>query len=151
MTKSVYYCALFVAFGLVVATALCRPALLADNPFLVGFVNHELINTMCVIATITLASTAQIHLAFNSIEERFKKRGLTATRAGVRQAAYWLIALLGGSVVLVTVRPAQGQHEVFSAFCNGMALFILFWSVLILLSITRLVFAIHPIFDEKKE
>jgi hypothetical protein len=151
MTRSVYYCALFVAFGLLAATSIFRPALLAENAFLLNFVNHELINTMCVIATITLASTSQIHLHFNAIEERFKKQGLSRTRAGVRQAAYGLIALLGLTVVLVTVRPAPGQHLEFLAFCNGMALFILFWSILILLSITRLVFAIKPLFDEKDE
>jgi hypothetical protein len=150
MNRTVYICALIVAFGLVMAISALRPALLgADNSFLQGFVNHELVNTMCVIATITLASTSQIHLAFNAMEERLGRRGLQKTRAGVRQAAYALILLLGASLALATVKPLLGTEPSTIALCNGLALFILLWSLLILLSITRLVFAIHPLIDKE--
>jgi hypothetical protein len=103
---------------------------------------------MCVLATITLASTSSIHLAFNAIEERYKKRFLVKSRAGVRQAAYALIFLLGASIVLVMAKPLVGEEASVVAFCNGLCVVILLWSILILLSITRLVFAINPALDE---
>lgn len=150
MNKTISYCALFVAFGVVIAISVSRPDLLGkENSFLQNFVNHELINTMCVLATITLASTSQIHLTFNAIEERYKKRFLVNSRIGVRHAAYALIFLLAASIVLVTVKPLLGEGPSMVAFCNGLCLFILLWSILILLSITRLVFAISPDIDGK--
>jgi magnesium-transporting ATPase (P-type) len=143
MNRTMSYCALIVAMAVVIVISVAKPELLGkQNLFLENFVNHELINTMCVLATITLASTSQIHLAFNAIEERHKKRGLEQSRAGVRQAAYALIFLLAASIVLVTVKPLVGNGDSVVAFCNGLCLFLLLWSILILLSITRLVFAI---------
>jgi hypothetical protein len=148
MSKAVYYCALIVTLGVIIVMSVARPDLLGkENHFLQGFVDHEFVTTMGVIATITLASTSQIHLTFNAIEERLKKRGLSKTRAGVRQAAYALILLLGASVLLATIKPMAGEADITIAFFNGLSLFVLVWSVLILLSITRLIFAIDPIID----
>lgn len=145
MSKAVYYCALIVALGVVIAMSVARPDLLGPgNAFLNGFVDHEFVMTMGVIATITLASTSQIHLTFNDIEEKMKKRGLTKTRAGVRQAAYALIFLLAAGVILSTVKPMVGESPVAVSIFNGLSLVILLWSVLILTSITRLIFAIGP-------
>ena len=151
MSKAVYICTLIVTLGVIIVISAARPELLGkENGFLENFVNHELINTMGVISAITLASASQIHLALNSIEERLKKRGLTQTRAGVRHAAYALIALLAASIVLVTVKPMLGNGASIVALCNGMSLFFLLFSVLLLLSLTKLVFAIPPIMEDEK-
>lgn len=145
MTRTIAYCALLIFFGLVCAASLAAPGVLSDrNPFLKSFISGDLLAMLAVIVSITLASTSALHLEFNKIEERYGRRGLHRSRAGVRQAAYFLIALLVAGAVLVVTKTALPLNDHGQAFFNGVGLFILFWNVLILISITQAVFAIAP-------
>lgn len=145
MTRTIAYCALIVFFGAVCVAALAFPIVFSDhNSFLKGFMTHELLGVLAVIVSITLASTSALHLEFNKIEERFGVAGLSRTRAGVKQAAYMLIVLLVAAVIVVAVKADHAWSDRGQAFLNGLGLFILFWNVLILLSITQAVFAIKP-------
>lgn len=143
------------AYGILLAFAVVAFALMAARPdwigdnnrFLRDFVNHEFINVLGVTLAITLASSAQIHLAFNRIEEMHRVRNaLEGTRKTLRQSTYWLISLFLVGVAVVTIKPIAASGEVGCAFFNMAALFILLWHILILISITQLVFAIEPEF-----
>ena len=57
-----------IAFTLFVAVAtLCQPEFLAENKFLIGFINHEILALLAVVMTITFASVANIHFVLNRI------------------------------------------------------------------------------------
>lgn len=132
--------------------SICAPEILSDkNSFLKGFVTHELLAILAVIVSITLASTSALHLEFNKIEERCGRRGFVRARAGVKQAAYFLLALLVFAVVLIVSKSAMSPSIKLQSFANGLGLFILFWNVLILISITQAVFAISPNMPDDEE
>jgi hypothetical protein len=143
------------ASGIIVAfvtMSLClmaaRPDWIADsNRFLKDFVNHEFINVLGITLAVTLASAAQIHLAFNRIEEQHKVRNaLEKSRARLRSNVYWLITFFAIGVALVTIKPIASLSLTSEAFFNMAALTILLCHVLIMTSLTQLVFAIEPEF-----
>jgi CBS domain containing-hemolysin-like protein len=147
MTKTIAYCALIIFFGVICAVSVAAPGILSDqNQFLKGFVTQEILAMLAVIVSITLASTSALHLELNKIEERHGHRGFVKTRAGIKQAAFTLIILLVAAVALVVGKAAMALclENRGQAFLNGLALFILLWNVLILISITQAVFAIKP-------
>lgn len=146
MTKNIGICTLLCAITAVIAIAASAPHWLSDkNTFLKSFVNHELLALLGIILTITLASAANLHLAFNRIEEQFSQRGgLAGTRRGVTRGAYWLIGLFVLSVATVVAKPGVLGNDVAEAAFNGAALVFLLWNVLILIEITQLAFAIEP-------
>src|SRR6266478_2285115 len=134
MTRSIAICTLIAAIAVVLICAIYNPSYLSDqNEFLHHFVNQELLALLGIIMTITLASAASLHLEFNKIEERYKKRGLSNTRRGVAQGAYCLIALFLAATVLVVVKPLLPHSETAEALVNGIALILVLFNVLILL------------------
>jgi hypothetical protein len=145
MSKSVAYCTLIVAAALAVVLAAYAPAILSDrNAFLEKFVASDILNVLGVILAITLASAGQVHLAINTIEEKFGHRGLNKTRNGVHKAAYWLIGLFLIAILIVVVKPLLAKEDWSQSLFNGAALFILLWNVLILLSLTQMIFVMRP-------
>lgn len=148
MNRSVAYCSLLVVGAILLTLVLLRPNVLSDNSaFLKDFVGTNLLLVLGVILTITLASAGQIHLSLNEIESRVGRQFLHKTRSGVHSSAYWLIALFLGAVVVAVIKPYFLSSVAGQAFFNGISLLILFWMVLIMLSLTRLVFAIKPHFE----
>lgn len=146
MTRGVAYSILVAFAATSIALVAARPDWVGDqNSFLKAFVNHEYLNVLGVTLAITLASAAQIHLAFNRIEEHFNEPGgLASSRRDLRQNAFALIVLFVCAVTLVVVKPIASSNEVAQAFFNMAAMFILLWHVLLLLSLVQLVFAIPP-------
>lgn len=143
MTKTLGYCLLASFAAMSIAIAAARPEWVSDdNTFMKNFVNHELLALLGVILAITLASIASIHLEFNKIEERYKKRGLTKSRANLRQNAYWLISLFATAVAIVATKPVMCGGAVSQALANMSGMLILLWHLLILISLTQLVFSI---------
>lgn len=144
MNRAIAYCSLLVVGAFLATVAVCKPDLLSDaNAFLKELVGVNLLLVSGVILTITLASAGQIHLSLNEIEVRHGEMFLHKTRAGVHSSAYWLIALFLAAAVTVAVKHYFDTPSA-EAFFNGVALFILFWMVLIMASLTRLIFAIKP-------
>lgn len=146
MGRGLSYTVLFVsAVGLTVISVV-KPSFLSDaNGFLKNFINENLLNMLGVILAITLASVANIHLAFNRIEERYEKPdGLTKSRTNLKKAAYWLIGIFVVGCIIVAVKPLAASTEVGQAIFNSAALLMLIWHVLILISLTELVFKIGP-------
>lgn len=151
MSKTVSYCALLVVASFLATVVVCKPELLSDgNSFLKALVDKDFLVISGVILTITLASSASVHLALNDIESRVGHAFLHRTRANVHSSSYWLIAMFLVATVLLILKP-YFEHSVQaqSAF-NSAALLILFWMILIMTSLTRLVFAIKPHFDDKE-
>lgn len=146
MSNGVGYTALIVFSFLMLVVTIVKPDILSDhNAFLLGFVNHELLAVLGVILAITLASTAQLHLTFNQIEESYRnKGGLSRSRRRVHSAAYCLISLFLVAVLIVVVKPLLGITDWSQALFNGAALLILIWNILILISITQTTFWIEP-------
>ncbi|KEQ05105.1 hypothetical protein [Pseudorhizobium pelagicum] len=146
MGRALSYTILFVsAVGLTVISV-AEPSFLSDsNGFLKNFVNENILNMLGVILAITLASVANIHLAFNRIEERYEKPlGLAKSRTNLKKAAYWLIGIFVAGCIIVAVKPVAAVTEVGQAIFNSAALLMLIWHVLILISLTELVFKIGP-------
>ena len=155
MNRTIGYVTLLAMATLCTIIAVVKPSLLNDqNSFLKNFVNHEFINVLGIILAITLASTAQIHLAFNRIEERHNTPGaLKNSRANLRKSSYWLIGLFIGGAVLVVLKPVatDATTPTAEALFNSGALFILLWQALILLVLTQLVFMIEPEFPPPED
>jgi hypothetical protein len=129
MTRSISYCALIAALTVMIVCTIMRPDLLGDkNTFLAHFVNQELLALLGIIMTITLASAANLHLEFNKIEERYKRRGLTKTRHGVRQGTYCLIWLFSISILIVVLKPILADTPAWQSAFNGIALVVLLCS-----------------------
>ena len=102
-----------------------------------------------VILAITLASTAQLHLEFNKIEERAGKRILIKSRAGISGATYMLIWLFFASAMLVVIKPIVCDSERAQAICNSLGVFLLVFNIVILIEITQAAFSIPPHFDDR--
>lgn len=135
--------ALFIGVSIVLIAA--RPEWIGDqNTFLKNFVNHEYLNLLGVILAITLASVASIHLEFNKIEERAGQRFLFKSRDNIRKNAMWLILLFCFGLTVVTVKPLMGPFPTSQGVANAAALLVLLCHILILVSLTELVFAIKP-------
>jgi hypothetical protein len=148
MSKTLGYSLLAIFAAMSVAISAARPQWVSDdNSFMKNFVNHELLALLGVILAITLASIASVHLEFNKIEERNKKRFLSRSRTNLRKNAYWLISLFAIAVVVVTIKPILCGGAVAQALANMSGMLILLWHVLILITLTQLVFSIEPEID----
>jgi hypothetical protein len=150
MTPTIAYCTLIVSAGIIIVLSAYAPLLLSDaNRFLREFVNHEFLSVLGVILAITLASTAQLHLTLNQIEERYKQAGgLSRTKVHVHRAAHCLIWLFVAGVTVVVLKPILAIQAWRQSLFNGMAIFIIVWNVLILMVVTRTVFKIKPKIDD---
>lgn len=152
MNKILARCILIVAIGVWVCISLAAPWVLDDtNSFLRDFANHEFLNVLGLIVAITLASTANLHLQFNQIEDHVRTRFLNSTRASVKNSSYWLVFVFVMGIIAVTAKPLLPAHAVSSALVNGFVLLILLSSILVLIDITRLVFQIPPMFEVTDE
>ena len=149
MNKTASICVLTVFAGVVLVAAIAAPNVLSDdNGFLRSFVGAEFLSILGVILAITLASSGQLHLAFNQIEERLKQEGLAKTRAAVRTDTYALIVLFLLAIAVVVVKSLLAFTLWAQTLFNGAALLILVWNVLLLISLTRTIFAIPPMIDD---
>lgn len=145
MSRAMGYGILVLYSAVAACIIAARPHWLSDaNPFLKDFVGNDLLSLLGVILAITLASIASMHLEFNKIEERRKKRGLSASRQNIKKAAYWLIGLFVAGLTLVAVKPLASFSATAEAGLNAAALLIVLWHVLILVTLTQMIFAIGP-------
>jgi hypothetical protein len=151
MTKIISYVVLALSITIVIICAIVVPDLLSDsNTFFHAFVNHELLAVLGVILAITLASTAQIHLEFNKIEERYKRENaLLRARREVRSSAFFLIFLFLMAVFIVVTKPMLAHTPWSQTLFNGASIIIIVWDVLILIDLTMTIFGITPLIDDE--
>ena len=119
------------------------PYYLSDdgNSFLRGFINHEFLSILGVIVTITLASAANIHLELNKLQDQVGKP-FSRARAGICRSAYSLIIIFALGVVLVIVKPFTVSSQKLTAAANSAAIVIMFFSLSVLVDLTRTTFKI---------
>tara|TARA_B100001939_G_C16651448_1_gene491961 strand:- start:124 stop:585 length:462 start_codon:yes stop_codon:yes gene_type:complete len=151
MNKTIARCTFISSIAVWIILSLSAPWVLSDeNGFLKGFVNHEFLNFLGVVVTITLASTANLHLELNKFEERVKKRIFVNTRNSVKRSAYWMISMLLIALLLVVSKPlivSVTPSLIASSLLNGGALLIILFNVLILIDLCQTAFKLEPNFD----
>lgn len=132
-------------FAMMMIVSWLQPSWLSDqNSFLLNFVNHELLAFLGVIVTITLASTASLHIELNRLEEGYNE-GFSEARSAIKAYAYLMIWLLFAAIGLVIVKPilADGKSSL-QAIINSLAIMIVVLNLLTLVDITRAAFSIPP-------
>jgi len=125
------------------------PTFLAENIFLQGFINHEILALLAIILAITFASVANIHLALNRIIMRTvgrkKERGQQASqkvRREVNSNAWLLFWAFIVCVISLIVKGSMPDHTYIVSAMNGVALAVLLLNVLVFYDIYRAIFAI---------
>lgn len=148
MNKNVSRCLFICVAAVCLISSISAPSLLSDqNAFLRDFVNHEFLNLLGVIVAITLASSANLHLEFNKIEEHAGRAVLTSTRGAVKRSAGWLIAVFCLAFFISLIKPLLPDSEVAMSLVNSIVILIFLFNILVLIDLTRLVFRIEPEFD----
>jgi hypothetical protein len=137
---------LIVTGGVLLATAICMPSVLFSNEFLMGFIDHEILNIMAVIMTISIATIATIHIWFNELEDKHQKTVFGAARREINSSAFWFIGLFVAQLVLLIVRSFSifaSKPTAMSIF-NGISLLLLLTSVITLWDIMAVVKSLTP-------
>lgn len=144
--EKIFWFAIILSIAACVAVAACSPALINENAFLNGFVNHEILSIQAVIFTITLASIANIHLEYNKLHERHPELlgRLQSARSELKNNAVWLILIFAVTVVLLILRSSPWTGYAAQAFLTGLILVGLLFNILVLSDITMSIFSIKP-------
>ena len=96
--------AILILTALFAALSICSPDFLSKNKFLVDFVNHEYINVLSVVVTVSLFSVTQIHLEYSRIERRFKVKVFEEARKTINLGALLLTSMLVLSFLISFIR-----------------------------------------------
>jgi len=125
------------------AASICVPSTLSDagNAFLRGFVNQELLSTLGVVVTITLASAGAIHIELGKLA-RERSIDLEREKQAVRFSAYLLLAQFLCALALVVLKPVLAASQRQTAFANAIGLMLIIWAVAVLYDLTRAAFSI---------
>ena len=133
---------LVASLGVVTSASICRPALLAGNKFLVDFVNHEYINVLAVIVTVSLVSVTQIHLEYSRIERRFNMRVFSEARDQINLGALIMTTMLILAFVISFSKAEFASSPAALSFTHGLALLTVLVSVFIMYDLVRTVYAL---------
>lgn len=144
--KVVYLTAVIVLAGILTVLSICRPEILAKNEFLKNFINHEILNIMSVIMTISIATVATIHIWFNELEAKHDKKIFGDARREINQSVFWFIGLFLVQLLVLIVKafPVFSGDETAASLFNGASLLLLVTSVITLLDIMGVVRALTP-------
>lgn len=142
--RPLQFISLLVLAGLFVGVSICDPKLLAGNGFLDGFVNHEYINVLAVIVTVSLVSVTQIHLEYSRIERRFDVRVFEEARATINLGALLLTGMLLLAFIISFVRalPIVSENDVFLSLVHSSALLTVVTAVFIMYDLVRVVYVL---------
>ena len=144
MTKTVAWTLLIALTTIAIVLSAVDPRILGDgNKFLDEYAGVDMLNVLGVILAITLASAGQLHLTLNQIEERRKTKGVfVATRASIVRSAYAMIWLFCVAMLLLAIKSAFTEVAWARSLLNGFAIVVTMWNVLVLVSLTSLIFRI---------
>lgn len=148
--KTISTVGLIVLAGVFAAMTVCAPSLLGNNEFLLEFVNHEFLNVLIVIVTVSFVSVTQIHLEFSRVERNFRIRAFGEARREVNIGAIILIVLLLVSIPLVIVKSELTESVRAQSALHGTAIIILITSIFIMYDFVRTVYVLasgEPIGD----
>lgn len=152
MNNTIHKCIVIVSAGVLILLSILSPWVLGDsNGFLKGFVNHELLNFLGVIVTISLASCANLHLTLNRMVEIVKSECFNSTKDKIKESAKILVYLLVASVAVVVIKPLALGGEIKNSIFNSMAIMIIVYNIIILSDITKTILNIPPFIDSDDE
>lgn len=141
--------------GCIICMSICNPSLINDNnSFLKSFVGYELVSLLGVIASITIATTSQLHTMLNDVEKNANSRILNKTRHDIKSDVYVLIFIFLISFFLTIIKSnfiffLPNMSETALAIINGIAICLVVSAALILIAIVELVFKIVPDVPQK--
>ncbi|MEP9348802.1 hypothetical protein [Xanthobacter sp. KR7-225] len=107
--------------------------------------NHEFLNFMGVLVTITLASSANLFVSLHRLEANFGKDSLKETRKDVKDASFFLIYLLLISLVVVVAKPLMPATDFATCAVNSFAIGCILMAAFALFDITDAAFEIAPL------
>ncbi|MDF1856308.1 hypothetical protein [Pseudooceanicola sp.] len=128
------------------------PSFLADNNFLINFVNHEYINVIAVLVTVSMVSVIQIHLEYTRIERRFKVRVFGKARGAVNISAVVLSSMLVTAFLLSFLRADLADNPVAVSIIHVAALMTVLECIFIMYDLVQTVCTMaeeEPIDEEK--
>lgn len=143
-----------IAFALFFAvTSLCQPHIFANNTFLIGFINHEVLALLAVILTVTLASVANIHLTMNRlISSRFYNNPVMISagkevKKELRENCWILFWGFFAAVVILVIKGSAPETDVSHSILNTLVLWILVLYILCMYDVYQVVFGIVNLDD----
>lgn len=142
----------FAACGVVLT--ICEPSFLGANTFLMNFVNHEYINVLAVIVTVSLVSVTQIHLEYSRIERRFFTRVFAEARRQINLSALLMTLMLGFSFIISFLRAHNTGAMVWSSALHTAALLTIITSIFLMYDLVRTVYVLaseEPIGEDEEE
>lgn len=133
---------LIVLAGIFTVFSVCKPKLLAENKFLIEFVNYNYVSILTVIVTVSLVSITQINLEYSRVERRFKKKVFDNPRKTLNLSAFLLVSLLLLAFLLAFLRAQFSAFDVATSFIHGIAILTIFEVVFIMYDLIRTVYAL---------
>lgn|GEM_PF-6597652 len=109
-----------------------------QNEFLKDFVNHEFLNFMAVIVTITLGFSANTYVNLVQKEARVGQEVFTRTKRAIKTSALFLLGGLAASVILCVVKPLLPDKAVYEGIANLTCLHIILFGIFVLYDMTKL-------------
>lgn len=119
--------------------SIVRPEFLSGNDFLKEFVNHEYINVLSVMVTVSLVSIVQIHLEYMRIERRYKGKFFAIARRGVTLSGLILVAMLLFAFPLSFAKAHMAEDATATSIIYTLALLTIAESILIMYGLIRTV------------
>jgi hypothetical protein len=145
VNRTIAVCSILLWIAVCICIAAARPSWLSDsNDYLKEFIHHDFLEFMGVVVTITLASSANLFIELNKLEDKLGRKHFTNTKRHVRDSAFTLIGLLVTSVILTVSKPIVLSGERSEVAVNGVAILIIIVSVLILIDLTIAAFHFEP-------
>lgn len=152
--RPLQFIVIIVLAALFVGVSICAPEVLSKNQFLYDFVNHEYINVLSVIVTVSLVSVTQVHLEYSRIERRFEVRVFQEARRTVNIGAMILTSMLLLAFVVSFLRATVLDNSLMLSLVHGCALLTIVTSIFIMYDLVRVVYVLgseEPIGDEEDE
>lgn len=132
----------------IASVVVCRPHWLAENAFLKGFVNHEVLALMSVILTVTLASVANIHMALNRIvARRFGgnselKIAASEVKREIKDNAWYIFWAFVLTIIVLLVKGLNMGNQLIVAISNGIVVWAMFLFIVCMYDIYKVIFGI---------
>lgn len=152
--RHVQWILLAIFSGVLFCASYTAPESMAQNAFLLEFVNHEYINVVAVIVTVSLVSVTQIHLEYSRIERRFETRVFQEAREEINLGAVILTSMLVLAFVISFVRAEVLDNDFLLSLTHSATLLTVVVSIFIMYDFVRTVYVLaaeEPIEEDDPE
>jgi len=109
--------------------SITHPFFLLENEFLVGFINHELVNVLAVTTTVTMAWSGHLLYILVDLEGEHELLEFPRLKASLKRNIVFLGVYFTGAVILLVIESALvGNHEL-RACIFSLLLLLLFMNI----------------------